>query len=167
MMEWINFYLAADKICERLGLSRGAARKTLQELCASREVRSQKQPYSMVGNEFQGEGPPVQILPAEWRTTEVDLTIDADGCRYLVDVSKEDFEYWLGNQTAIKALSPRDAAILKRLRAGERPPKVVPWKKFCNDIRRDAGGLTNGRPARGFSDKQIRRTVEKLDKRTS
>jgi hypothetical protein len=161
--EKIGFYLAAEEIRGRLGLSRGAAEKKLRELCASGEVRSWKQPYTIVRGEPQGEGPPERIVPSEWRTVEVDLAIDADGCENFVNVSKEDFEYWL---TGIKAMSQRDAAILKRLRAGERPPKV-PWKKFCNAIRTDAGGSTNGRLARGFSDKQIRRTVEKLDMRTS
>jgi hypothetical protein len=96
---WIDFHFAVGEARKRLGLSRGAAEKKLQDACASREIRTWKEPYSLTARgEPQGEGPPVFVPAAEWRATEVDQATDEDGCHYWVRISKEDFEFWLDQQ---------------------------------------------------------------------
>lgn len=89
------FYSASEEIERRFDLSVGAAEKMLREACASEGVRSYKEPYSMEGFEPRGEGPRVEIVPSEWRATEIDMATDANGCRYWVYVSEADFRYWL------------------------------------------------------------------------
>jgi hypothetical protein len=109
--EWLDFYTAAQEIQQRLGMSRGGAQKTLRELCGTGEVRSQKQPYTMVNREPQTEGPTERIQPSEWRGLEVDLMTDADGCKYLVEVSENDFRHWLDQEGSPERQSgprPRD-----------------------------------------------------------
>jgi hypothetical protein len=83
----LSFYFAVEEIERRRGISRGAAQRTLREWCASGDIRSWKQPYSLVRGEPQEEGPWERIEPSEWKTREVDLTTDADGCNYFVQVS--------------------------------------------------------------------------------
>ena len=157
-MDKKSFYIAANEIGQRHSLSPGAAQTKLRELCASGLVRSWRQPYSMVNGVPEGEGPPERIEPIAWRRNEIDLMTDADGCSYFVDVSMVDLDAQLGPTKR----SPRDAAIIKRLQAGEQPPDKVPWKKFCDNIRDDAEGWIDNRqrPALGFSNKQIQRAVK-------
>jgi hypothetical protein len=94
--EWLSFHSAAQEIERIKGVSRGKAQSILRQLCATGEVRSVKEPYSIVNNEPQGEGPPERIEPSEWRNRDIDLMTDSDGCRYLVDVSEADLRHWLG-----------------------------------------------------------------------
>src|SRR5215510_8617889 len=102
------------------------------------------------------------IAPGEWRSREVDYGgPDRDGCRIEVMINEDDFRHWLKQQGI--APSPRDAAVVKVLKAG-RPPNKISWKEFCDRVRDDADGWVGDRPAFGFSDKQIRRVVKALDK---
>jgi hypothetical protein len=58
-------------------------------------------------------------------------------------------------------------AIALRLKKGAQPGQDQSWKKFCDAIRDDANGWTQGadrRPKRGFSDKAIQRAASKLRK---
>jgi hypothetical protein len=101
--DWLNFHYAVMEIKAKLGVSIGKAQSILRQLCGSGEVRSQKQPYTTtVLDEFQGGGPPQKIEPCEWREREIDLMTDDDGCRYIVDVRKGDFGYWLDQQKPAK-----------------------------------------------------------------
>lgn len=101
--DWLNFHYAVLEIKAKLGVSIGKAQSILRQLCGSGEVQSQKQPYTTtVLDEFQGEGPPQKIEPCEWRDHEIDLMTDNDGCRYIVDVCKSDFGYWLYQQKPAK-----------------------------------------------------------------
>jgi hypothetical protein len=94
---WLSFDFAANEIGQRLGVSGGVARRMLRNVCASGDVRSQRQPF----NPATGidEGPPEPIKPSDWTQREVDLECDADGCKYFVDVDEADFWYWLNGAT--------------------------------------------------------------------
>src|SRR5262249_58923673 len=94
---WLNFYLAANEIEQRLSVSGGVAMRMLRQACASGDVRSQGQPY----NPATGidEAPPETIKPSDWTQREVDLECDADGCKYFIDVDEDDFRYWLNQQS--------------------------------------------------------------------
>ena len=87
------------QIKRSLRMSPGGAQAKLRELCASGSVRSQKEPYSFVSRQPEGEGPPVVIEPSEWRQREIDLMTDSDDCKYWVGVSKTDLEHWLNSAT--------------------------------------------------------------------
>ena len=95
--DWLSFYIAANEIEQRHGVSGGVAMRMLRDACASGDVRSQRQPY----NPATGidEGPPEPVKPNDWRRDQVDLECDADGCRYFVDVDEADFRYWLNAAT--------------------------------------------------------------------
>ena len=99
----IQFHEAVSQIKARLGVSRGKAEAMVRQACASPGViRSEKEPYSMVGSQPQGEGPPEPIEPSEWCEREIDMMTDKDGCSYWVKVDKADFEFWLNAQSAPK-----------------------------------------------------------------
>ena len=95
--DWLSFYIAANEIEQRHGVSGGVAMRMLRDACASGDVRSQRQPY----NPATGidEGPPEPVKPNDWRRDQVDLECDADGCKYFVDVDEDDFRYWLNGTT--------------------------------------------------------------------
>jgi hypothetical protein len=154
-MDKKSFYIAAKEIREWLGFSPGAAQAKLRELCAGGVVRSWRQPFSMAGREPQGEGPPERIEPSAWRTNEIDLMTDADGCSYFVDVSTVDLDAQLGPMKQ----HPRDAAITKRLKAGDRPGKNILWKVFCDRIRKDCNVSSS---VRGFSNETIEDATKRL-----
>jgi hypothetical protein len=152
----LPFLFAAQEIERRLGLSPGAAEAKLRELCASGVVKSWKEPYSMVGREPQGEGPPERIEPSEWKSRELDLVTDADGCSYWVDVSKIDLDQQVRKD---QESSLRDAEITKQLKKGRRPGKNIEWKVFCESIRK---ACNVGANERGFSDETIERVTKRL-----
>lgn len=155
----LSFHSAAQEIERRLSLSPGAAQTKLRELCASGVVRSWKEPYSMVGNQPQGEGPPEQIEPSEWKSREIDLATDADGCNYFVNVNKDDFDYQVRSG---QESSPRDAEITKQLKKGVRPGRTIQWKIFCENIRKACNA---SKAERGYSDETIERVTVKLLKK--
>ena len=118
--EWISFEYATGKTMRQLGWSKGLTQKTLRELCASGEVRSVRYrarsewsplPEGKDGGEFVGiEGleEPRPVKRGEWK----DNDLDVEGWDYVdwgeeewtqIDVSEDDFEYWLGKQPKAKA----------------------------------------------------------------
>jgi hypothetical protein len=130
--EWLNFHLAAEEIAQRCDVSVGVAQRMLREACAQGDIRSQREPYSRKGQEIEGEGPPELIKPSEWLRDQVDLTTDADGCEYFVDVNEDDFRYWLDRQTTNttdnKSTRPRRdhvSRIITELWPGEIPKELV------------------------------------------
>jgi len=63
----ISFYNAVSQIEARLGVSRGKAQSMLRQACASGEIRSEKEPYSVVdGWEARSAGPPEPIEPSKF-----------------------------------------------------------------------------------------------------
>jgi hypothetical protein len=156
----IAFLFAVREIERRLGLPPGAAESKLREWCASGDVRSWSRPYSWVNGRPQEEGDRERVEPSAWRSREIDLMIDSNGCEYFVEVSSVDLEHQLHRLAAQPANSRRDVAILVRLKAGDCPPKSISWKVFCERIRKDCGGERG----RGFSDETITKTTRKLMK---
>jgi hypothetical protein len=134
---WLSFYTATHEMEQRFGMSRGAAQRTLRELCRSGEVRSQKQPYTMVNSEPQPEGPTERIEPSEWRERDIDCMTDVDGCRYLVDVSENDFRQWLSHKAKAP---PAQKSPLRRDLAKQAVdalwPNEVPKSLVNKDIER-------------------------------
>jgi hypothetical protein len=129
--DWLNFHYAVMEIKAKLGLSIGKAQSILRQLCGSGEVRSQKQPYiTAVRWELQEEGPPERIEPGEWRSREIDLMTDDLGCRYLVDVSKSDLEYWLHQQRGKPELG-KQALVMKYLAEKFPGQQRVPDPAHC------------------------------------
>jgi hypothetical protein len=71
----INFYEAVSQIKARLGISDGKAESMLRQACASGEIRSQKEPYTVMdGWQAVSAGPPEVIEPREWREHEIDMS---------------------------------------------------------------------------------------------
>ena len=118
MDDRLAFLFAAQEIARTLGMTPGAAQAKLRELCKSGEVRAWQEPYSMVGGEPHGEGPPQLIEPSEWRQHEIDVMTDSDGCKYFVNVSKVDLGGWL----KAKQVKPR---------AGKVP---IDYRSPCTDV---------------------------------
>jgi hypothetical protein len=106
MDDQLAFFFGAQQIERSLGMSPGASQAKLRELCRSGEVRSWREPYSMLGGEPQGEGPSKRIEPSEWRQREIDLMTNSDGCKYFVDVSTTDLLAWLKGKQDRKASTP-------------------------------------------------------------
>jgi hypothetical protein len=61
-----------------------------------------------------------------------------------------------------KRVTPLEAAISKRLAAGEQPGTTIQWQPFCDSVRDDCDGWTDSKQKiskRRFSDKSIQRIV--------
>jgi hypothetical protein len=112
--EWISFEYAAGKTMRQLGWSKGLAQKTLRELCASGDVRSIRyraraewspEPGELVG--IEGLEEPRPVKRSEWKDNDLDFDFtDADWGEEewtQIDVSEDDFEYWLQAQPKTKA----------------------------------------------------------------
>jgi hypothetical protein len=114
MDEQLAFLFGAQQIERRLGMTPGAAQTKLRELCASGEVRSWSEPYTIINGKPQGEGPSKRIEPSKWRQREIDLMTDSDGCYYFVSISKTDLLGWLDKKAVGKpkpvGKRPRDVA---------------------------------------------------------
>jgi hypothetical protein len=123
-MTWLSFYEAVKEIEIKFHVSPGKAQSFLRQICATGEVRSQKQPYVIVHQEAEGQAPPQRIEPSEWRQREIDLMTDEDGCKYFVDVDKADFRYWL-NQQGGKPKQGKQPLVVKYL-AEMFPGRKVP-----------------------------------------
>jgi hypothetical protein len=145
--DWISFYTAAREIAERLGMSQAVARKHLRQACADQLITTMKRPLDP-------EPMPIEfwtrIDPREWSTRTVDYDPpDTDGSKTEVIIHEDDFRSWIEQRSAPQ--SNREAAITKRLRAGV-PGKDLPWKRFCDDVRKDCrASLTT----RGFTNETI------------
>jgi hypothetical protein len=126
--QWIKFHIAVKEI-EALGLSRGAAERTLRVLCGSGDIRSIC--HDSMDCESVDSPQPVLIDPGEWRETgELDLhgksvnrlmriegKLVSQSVFYdLVRVSEADFRHWLKKQRPTttepkqKSTRPRDIA---------------------------------------------------------
>ena len=145
---WITFYWATIEIKRQLGLSKGWAQRTLRELCAKGDIRSMR--YEVVAcDDKLGPAPidyPERIKPSQWLKDELDLAWhpydrgdDAEldeggGC--VVEVSAQDFLYWLEKQpkpqTKVEAQSSEKGKRpkIKRLLA-EMYPNGVPDPAHC------------------------------------
>ena len=159
---WLSIWDAIDLVMERDQLSIGAAQATLCEAGASGMVRT-----------MHGRTP---LEAALWRhgvmdLDEGELIVHGGMLRYRPQVSAEDLAYWLANRAKAttaprkarrtsgpKPVKARDDAVAFRLAAGERPALNVVWKAFCHSVRIDCNAKASDR---GFSDRAIRREVER------
>jgi hypothetical protein len=156
--EWITFYDASHEVEQTFGISRAAAQKRLRQACADQLITSKKAPYEKDAGLF-----PIEfwspVAPGEWRQREVDYDgPDKDRCEIAVMLRETDYRYWLKQQCAPQ--SDRDAAIAKRL-SKHIPGRDMPWKRFCDDIRKDCGASPT---TRGFSDETIENITRQLMK---
>ncbi len=70
--EWICFEWASERIKEKLGISLGAAQRTLRELCGSGDIRSIR---------CDAEEEPEFIKPSDWLKGLVDFEACRQGCK--------------------------------------------------------------------------------------
>jgi hypothetical protein len=101
-------------------------------------------------------------------TDELEI-IDGEECTIeelegsLAFVSASDVRHWLTEWSPAPQPLKRDAVIEAKLQAGAIPGRNIPWKKFCDEIRDECNGWgAKGKPAWGFSNKQIQRHVKDL-----
>jgi hypothetical protein len=159
MDDQLAFFFGAKEIERSLGVSLGFAQARLRELCASGEVRSWGEPYSMLNGEPQSEGPSKRIEPSEWRQRDFDLTTDSDGCKFFVNVSKADLEYWLNNN--------RKKAVGKKPKPASKLPRDVA-KQAINALWANGipDTLTNGRLVKQVGDWLKQRNVRDISRET-
>jgi hypothetical protein len=136
--DWLFFHRAVEDIVHECGVSVGKAQSMLRAACASGVIQSEKEPYTVVGGEALGEGPPTLIQPSEWREHEIDMMTDKDGCYYFVRIDEPDFRYWLKQQNH-KQATGKQSRILSLLAQifpnVPVPPKdVLPRKVLRADL---------------------------------
>jgi hypothetical protein len=136
--QWLNFYAAAKEVRKRVGVSSGKAQAMLREACAKGDLRSRREPFDPATG--QGQAPPELVKPSQWKTEDIDLLIDADGCAYFVHVDAEDFDYWLDNLPKAKPrATPKEKLAQLALAALDLPADTPnpEAEKRVNDWLRD------------------------------
>jgi hypothetical protein len=139
----ISFYTATVEIAQALNVPNEAATMILYGLCATENVRA-----------VDGRG----------------VVVDGEVCtlrKFFEDlppsVCASDVRDFLRQWSPAPQPEAREAVIREMLAEGKVPPRDVSWKLFRNELRkRCKGWLASGKPAHGFSDKQIDRTVKRL-----
>jgi hypothetical protein len=140
---WLPFHEAVNATQRELGVSRGKAEMMLRQPCSTGEIWSQKEPYSIVNDEWHGAGPPEGIDRQEWFDHDIDRMTDEYGCNYFVSVEKSDFQYWLEHQNEwrpdkqkkISGKQPRLLKLLAEIFKDERVPD--PAFRRRDDLRAD------------------------------
>ena len=141
--DWLSFGKAVGEVANTLGLPHEVAQATLFGLIAIGDIRA----GDVKGN-----------------------VIDIDDCTIGELGGKPAFVDWGGLRDWLRKhstvpTSDRVAVIKEMLRDGDIPGRNVEWKPFYDEVRNRCGGWHKGRPARGFSDKQIWRDVKALQQR--
>jgi hypothetical protein len=78
-------------------------------------------------------------------------------------VSADDLEDKLAEWSPDPLSANGKQAVIRRLLAKHNPPRDISWKEFCDLVRNQGHGwFKPGKPAPGFSDKQISRVVKDL-----
>jgi len=133
---------AATEIAQALNIQQEAAAMTLYGLCATGNVR-----WLDGGGEV----------------------IDEDKCTIAnfnhkpVLVMADDVRHFLKEWSPAPQPSRREAVIDKMIAEGLIPPRRIKWKMAYKRVRDECNGwLPDGRPAPGFSDKQIQRKFKDL-----
>ncbi len=155
--EWIEFHEAVAEVEKRLGCSSENAKALLRAACADGRIYTMKAPFEEDGEQifFMPFDEWVTIPFVEWSKRKVDCDgPDGFGCRNFVMLKQVHLSDWL--EAASQAPNnPRDVTIRELLRAGQKPPATITWKEFCKEVRDKADGWVNGKPAHGFSRKNI------------
>jgi hypothetical protein len=137
----ITRYAAATEIAQGLNIPHEAAMMMLYGLCATGNVRWIDDSGEVVDEDA--------------------VTIAAFSGKPAFVVA-DDLRSFLADCSPDPQPSRREQVIVALLDEGHVPPRKVPWKAFNNLVRDRCNGWLNGRPALGFSDKQIQRTVKGL-----
>jgi hypothetical protein len=143
--EWIGQSVAWAELTHAFNLPTAVAAMLLDGLVATGVVRA-----------LDGDG--VLIDPED--CTIADLEGKA------ASVAANELRNWLREHSTLPQGSQARRVIARKLREGINPPRTIPWKSFCNDVRNECNGWVGHgakrRPAHGFSDKQIQRGVKDL-----
>jgi hypothetical protein len=133
---------AVNEIAATLNIPYQAAEMTLYGLCVTGGVR-----WSPVGGEV----------------VELDEITADDFSNKPALIEADDIRSQLTEWSPQPQRSRRDQVISGLLAEGLNPPRNVDWKSFCDRVRDKCNGwLKPGKPAHGFSDKQIQRVVKEL-----
>jgi hypothetical protein len=138
----ITRHEAASEIAEALKIDHKAAMMTLYGLCATGDVRW-----------FDGSGEIVD---------EDAVTIAAFGGKPAFVVA-DDIRACLVEWSPQPQPDRRRQVISDLLAEGLNPPRNIKWKPFCDLVCDKCNGwLSRGKPALGFSEKQIMRIIKEL-----
>jgi hypothetical protein len=139
--DWIRFAKAVAEISEAFGIRSEAASMTL---------------YGLVATGI------VQALDKAGKFINLDTCTITELEGKPEFVSTNELRSWLREWSAAPTVD-RDRVIEKKLRGSQIPGRNIDWKKFCDEVRDGCNGWrAKGRPAWGFSDKQIQRVVNEL-----
>jgi hypothetical protein len=138
---WITFARATDDIAQALNLPHDASAMMLHGLCATGNVRALNSQHEVIDLD--------ECTIADFEGQHA--FIDANALRDCIN------EWTTAPQRLL-----RDHAIETRLKAGEIPGRTIPWKSFCDRIRRDCKVT---RHSRGYTDKTISRAVRRFQQR--
>jgi hypothetical protein len=144
--EWIGQSIAWAELTQAFNLSNDVAAMLLDGLIATGNVRA---------------------LDRDGELIDIDNCPVADLEGKAKSIAANELRDWISaHSTLPQGPQARDRLIAQKLGEGINPPRNIPWKKFCDDIRDGCGGwiVTDGKrvPTRGFSDKQIQRAVKDL-----
>jgi hypothetical protein len=148
--DWIDFYSAAGEVAQGIGGLRDAAVMTLYGLCVAGDVRTN------IGDQQRQ-----SLRPDRWASGD---HWGPDETFVSILVSVTDLRDWISEQrqpqTSLQ--SKKEQEIERLLKAGHRPGAPdMPWKKFSKELQKAVGDPK----ARGFSVKQLRRDVGKVQAR--
>jgi hypothetical protein len=143
--EWISQVVAQDELAQAFTLPSAVAAMLLDGLIATGNVRARDMNEELIDLD--------------------ECTIaQLEGKAELV--AANELRDWVREHSTLPQGSQARRVITRKLREGINPPRTIPWKSFCNDVRNECNGwVGNGakrRPAHGFSDKQIQRAVNDL-----
>jgi hypothetical protein len=136
--EWISFFEATEELRRLLSISRGAAERTLRELCSDGTVRALLLRYGADGEVVEA---PELVKPSEWVRDQVDLTtMPEEG----IEVSKDDLNHWLPKwRPETVGKRPRIMKQLSELHPrGVPDPGLAPRKTLKADLLRRDPTLT-------------------------
>jgi hypothetical protein len=140
--EVVSIHTAADEIARALNIPNEAATMLLLGLCATGDVRWVDGSGQIVDEDV--------VTIAAFRGKPVFVAAD-DVRHHLVEWSPQPQP--TKRQEVIKVL----------LAEGLNPPRNIAWKSFCDRVREECNGWRKpGKPAWGFSDKQIQRLFKEL-----
>jgi hypothetical protein len=140
--QWIRFAKASGEIAEALSCTHEIAQMTLFGLVATGNVRA---------------------LDAAKHFIDLDECTIAELEGKPAYIAADELRDWLKGCSTAPLPNRRNAVIAQKLDRGEFPGRNVAWKKFCDGVRNECNGWrSKGRPAHGFSDKQIQRAVKEI-----
>jgi len=140
--EWIGSGVAWDELAKAFSLPSEVASMLLHGLVASGTVHA---------------------LDGDEKLIDLDDCTIADLEGRVKSVSVDELGDWIVGASSRPQRNHRNRVIVGKLQSGDVPGRNVPWKKFCDDVRNLCNGWgAKGRPATGFSNKQIQRAVNDL-----